>query len=826
MRLRVFSPGVLAALLFLACSKGGDAPESARVEPIAPLKDWASVAPRESGPSTAADTTAGLGNSLTDMPSAGDHGPATPARRGPKSTPPAASSTSTPKAGSAATGPRHGLYDSLAKDSLFVIDIADVHELPDLFQDSELGRLYRLPEVVKKMEERGFSMDNARAELLLKAPELAPAMLLAPTLHGPLALAVSGLNAETLGASPTDLPWVVTAVYDAGEQADRLAAVLAPLCASLAQRAQWNLVEKPEPAWGCEAGNERLLLDLDRRGDVFLLRFGGRAAVVRELALARKRSQSNSFASTRVASGAASVESLGAEPGLEMHVQLTPLWDALREGGNRADQRVLQRTGLPQILGGSLAVGRTAGGLAEALTLHSPSGVDLLTHVFTGQPMDRALARCVPARFDNATIFAFDGTRVIPDLCLLMPAPIQSELVRGLSSLRTETGVDLERDVLGNFGPSVLFATSSLQECLSQAAPLEIFVACQVGDGGRAQRTLNAMLVASGRSAEARETLVDGTRVYSISFGEAAATPGAPRPQLHWCILDSVVMATTSLDDLRSAMRGLRGKGEVHAGLKHALEQADEDCFLVSFTAADGPVGAGIGLGRRTEAGLEVSSSDGRAMQSTVMTSFVAGVVSSIAIPKLLVARMEANERAAMATLRYFCSAQAMAQVGAHVDSDRDGEGECLFLPELCGAEPLRGQAVPLRPPLVETSFFEWMAPGVGRKNGYHYRVDLPGKDGRRWPALADMRLGLDSEAAELEFSACAWPMAPSTGRAVYVVDSEGGLFSTDNRGERQAYSATRAPAFDAHWAAEGAPVEDGEYLGRDGGRWTRVSQY
>jgi hypothetical protein len=81
--------------------------------------------------------------------------------------------------------------------------------------------------------------------------------------------------------------------------------------------------------------------------------------------------------------------------------------------------------------------------------------------------MDRALARCVPARFDNATIFAFDGTRVIPDLCLLMPAPIQSELVRGLSSLRTETGVDLERDVLGNFGPSVLFATSSLQECLS-----------------------------------------------------------------------------------------------------------------------------------------------------------------------------------------------------------------------------------------------------------------------------------------------------------------------------------------------------------------------
>ncbi|MBK8177953.1 MAG: hypothetical protein IPK67_03445 [Planctomycetes bacterium] len=184
MRLRVFSPGVLAALLFLACSKGGDAPESARVEPIAPLKDWASVAPRESGPSTAADTTAGLGSSLTDMPSAGDHGPATPAPRGPKSTPPAASSASTPKAGSAATGPRHGLYDSLAKDSLFVIDIADVHELPDLFQESELGRLYRLPEVVKKMEERGFSMDNARAELLLKAPELAPALLLAPTSTG------------------------------------------------------------------------------------------------------------------------------------------------------------------------------------------------------------------------------------------------------------------------------------------------------------------------------------------------------------------------------------------------------------------------------------------------------------------------------------------------------------------------------------------------------------------------------------------------------------------------------------------------------------------
>ena len=61
----------------------------------------------------------------------------------------------------------------------------------------------------------------------------------------------------------------------------------------------------------------------------------------------------------------------------------------------------------------------------------------------------------------------------------------------------------------------------------------------------------------------------------------------------------------------------------------------------------------------------------------------IIAIIASIAIPKLLTARLAANESAAISTLRSISSAQAQLQSAAAIDSDSDGGGEYGFFGEL-----------------------------------------------------------------------------------------------------------------------------------------------
>jgi len=54
----------------------------------------------------------------------------------------------------------------------------------------------------------------------------------------------------------------------------------------------------------------------------------------------------------------------------------------------------------------------------------------------------------------------------------------------------------------------------------------------------------------------------------------------------------------------------------------------------------------------------------------------IIAIIASIAIPKLLSARISANENAAIATLRSIASAQAQLQASSAIDTDADGGGE------------------------------------------------------------------------------------------------------------------------------------------------------
>jgi len=205
------------------------------------------------------------------------------------------------------------------------------------------------------------------------------------------------------------------------------------------------------------------------------------------------------------------------------------------------------------------------------------------------------------------------------------------------------------------------------------------------------------------------------------------------------------------------------------------------------------------------------------------------GIVSSIAIPKLLSARLAANESAAIASLRALASAQAMFSVAAAIDSDQDGQGEYGFLGELSGARPLRGQRERLAPPVLASSFGVLQDDGDGdavvERAGYWFQVWLPARTGavsERMNAAGAARVL--PEAAELSWCAYAWPVEPgSTGQRAFFVSQEGDMLVFDNQGGLfGGLQATggRQPAFDSALARP--DLQSGPARGRrpDGVTW------
>ena len=68
----------------------------------------------------------------------------------------------------------------------------------------------------------------------------------------------------------------------------------------------------------------------------------------------------------------------------------------------------------------------------------------------------------------------------------------------------------------------------------------------------------------------------------------------------------------------------------------------------------------------------------------------IIAIIASIAIPKLMSARISANENAAIATLRSIASAQAQLQSSSAIDTDADGGGEYGYFGELAGVAGMR----------------------------------------------------------------------------------------------------------------------------------------
>lgn len=223
----------------------------------------------------------------------------------------------------------------------------------------------------------------------------------------------------------------------------------------------------------------------------------------------------------------------------------------------------------------------------------------------------------------------------------------------------------------------------------------------------------------------------------------------------------------------------------------------------------------------------------------------IIAIIASIAIPKLMSARLAANESAAISTLRSIASAQAQIQSAAAIDSDADGGGEYAYFGELSGADPLRISVAgaetagvvgtdELNPAMLSNAFGDVAASTVQR-SGYVFQIFLPSATaaGVTGAVPEDATGGMygavlpDPDNCEILWMAYAWPAdVNKTGNRAFFINQEGDLLQMNNRIAAPYDGPAAGPNFDAVFSVAG---DMGAALGINGvaaqdlGTWTAV---
>jgi len=220
----------------------------------------------------------------------------------------------------------------------------------------------------------------------------------------------------------------------------------------------------------------------------------------------------------------------------------------------------------------------------------------------------------------------------------------------------------------------------------------------------------------------------------------------------------------------------------------------------------------------------------------------IIAIIASVAIPKLMSARLSANEAAAIATLRSLSSAQAQIQSSSAIDSDADGGGEYGYFGELAGSDPMRISAagVPaagaapldlLTPSVLSTAFGN-INNSIVARSGFNFQVWLPGATAGGFVAgLAEAAGGgppaalPNADNCEILWCAYAWPTtAAQSGNRAFFINQEGDLLQTANRAG--AFTAAAGPNFDACYTLPvdmSSPLRVGIVAGHDANIWVPV---
>ena len=193
----------------------------------------------------------------------------------------------------------------------------------------------------------------------------------------------------------------------------------------------------------------------------------------------------------------------------------------------------------------------------------------------------------------------------------------------------------------------------------------------------------------------------------------------------------------------------------------------------------------------------------------------IIAIVSSLAVPKLLAARVSADEAAAISTLRTISSAQGQVKSSGAIDTDGDGNGEYGYFAELAGTVPMRvaSAAGPAAGgvhdklfPTVLPSAFGTVANSLVTRAGYDFQVWLPGATmGGLTPGIAEDAGGgkiaapfPDPDNGEILWCCYAWPMQTNgAGNRAFCINQEGDMLQCLNRNPTPYSGTTKTPAFD-----------------------------
>jgi prepilin-type N-terminal cleavage/methylation domain-containing protein len=186
----------------------------------------------------------------------------------------------------------------------------------------------------------------------------------------------------------------------------------------------------------------------------------------------------------------------------------------------------------------------------------------------------------------------------------------------------------------------------------------------------------------------------------------------------------------------------------------------------------------------------------------------IIATVASVAVPKLMSARVSANENAAVATLRSIASAQAQLESACAIDTDADGGGEFGYFGELAGFAPLRvwdpntglaaldPNGIALDPPILPTAFAVTSLvnnEAIVERSGYYFKMYLPGpttngdiagvpETGANGVGGATAGAMPDGNNCEILWCCYAWPVeAEATGNRAFFINQEGDLLQTLN---------------------------------------------
>ena len=210
----------------------------------------------------------------------------------------------------------------------------------------------------------------------------------------------------------------------------------------------------------------------------------------------------------------------------------------------------------------------------------------------------------------------------------------------------------------------------------------------------------------------------------------------------------------------------------------------------------------------------------------------IIAIIASIAIPNLLSARLNANESAAIATLKNISSGQSQCQASGVIDVNSNGQGEYGFFGELSGRVAIRGSTATITPPVLSAAFGNIAASRVSR-SGYIFQMFLPDSTAQGIAEDAtggdsDNGNGVDAGQAEVLWCCYAWPaVAGNSGNRTFFINQSGDVLATNGASTQYSNATSTVPTFDDAYVATasasmGAAVA-ANTLARDGNTWVVV---